>query len=137
MADETPFRDPEEATREFVLDCFKDLEDFGAANVGNFPGPGLAEKLPYVSVDLVDGPADYFEASPIMAIDVFAGRKDLAKKLAWELQLYFMRYPQVVEVQGRAFVLDFAECLSIPHDVPWDDTKVRRQSARYQITSRR
>lgn len=105
--------------------------------VGEFPGSDLDEKLPYVSVEVVTGRADYFEQDPIVDIDVFAKTRAEAKKLAGAIQLAFLQYPHSVQVAEREVTIDTVNCNRLPVKMPWEDPQIRRQAATYQFSVRR
>lgn len=129
----------DDAVRNFILTVplGDDGEVLTEEHVGEFPGLGLKNKLPYISIEVVSGAADYLEQDPVVDIDVFADSRAQAKKLAAALQLAFLRYPHSVQVADRTITIDRAVCISLPVKLPWEDEKIRRQSATYQFSVRR
>lgn len=134
---ELPHIDPEAGLRQMVMDAVT----LPQKQVGQWPESDdvtpLEEKLPYVSVEVNGGEQDYFASEPIVDIDVFADRKSEAKNVAAAIVLYFLRYPQSVVVDGRYFMVDHVDIISVPQDIPWDDPKIRRQSVTIKPTVRR
>lgn len=114
-----------------------DIEGVADASVGEFPGSGLAEKLPYVSVELVDGVQDFFESNPVVDIDVFAGSRAEAKRVAAAIVMGFLRYPRSVQVKDVVVTIDSVSILTSPVKRPWEDSNIRRQSATIQFSVRR
>lgn len=125
------FVDPEAGIRALLLAEFPDLE------VGETPGTGLAEKLPYVAVDLQGGAQDYFQDDPVLDIDCFAPTKAAAKLLAAEVSAFLCCYPHTVMVGTRRFTIDSVGVVRRPVPEPWDDESIRRVSATYQLSARR
>lgn len=105
--------------------------------IGEWPGSDLDQKLPYIAVEVVDGPADYLESEPVVDIDVFAATRKGAKSIAAAIQLAFLRYPSGVNVAGTWVTIDRVVCTGLPVKREWDDPSIRRQSATYQLTVRR
>lgn len=105
--------------------------------VGEYPGTDLASKLPYIAVETIAGARNLFESDAIVDIDVFSATRGQAKKLAGDLSLALLRYPRSVQVGSAKVTIDEAVCTSLPAKRPWEDEKIRRQSATYSITVRR
>lgn len=129
--------DPESGLRAMVMAA----TGYPEARVGQWPESDdfvtLSEKLIYVSVEVNGGEQDYFESAPIIDIDVFALKKLDAKNAIATIVLYFLRYPQSVVVDGRHFMVDAVDIISVPQDMPWEDPKIRRQSVTIKPTVRR
>lgn len=134
MSEPLPFMDPEEGLRALLLANFPNLDEI---NVGNFPTTGLAQKLPYVSVELQGGLQTYFEDEPLIDLDFFATTKDGAKNLAAEVLASLLDSHRTVVVGSRRFTIDTVGVIRRPVKEPWDDEKIRRQSAIIQISIRR
>lgn len=136
MSEELPHIDAEAGFRLMVAVAI----GLPAAQIGGWPTGtdvvALEDKLPYVSVSVGGGDQNYFQATPIIDVDVFASTVSSTKTLTEDLSLYFLRYPQSVVVGGRVFMLDNAE-VTIPQDMPWEDPKIRRRSVTIQATVRR
>lgn len=107
-------------------------------NLGEYPGTDLLDKLPYVSIEVVDGSGDRFETEPVVDIDVFAASRAEAKSVAAAIALLILRYPESVQVAGgQIFTIDSATCIRFPVKLPWEDSQIKRQSATYQLSVRR
>lgn len=135
---ETLHQDPIAGLRALLLaQTDEHLGPLKDENVGLWPSTGLLGKLDYVSIDLIDGGQDYFGGRYFMQVDVFSETRAEAKTIAGAISLLLLRYPQSVPLDSQVFQIDWANCFQAPHPAEWEDTKIRRESARYEISVRR
>lgn len=135
---EIPHQDPVAGFRALLLaQTDSEIGPLGEENVGGWPDQGLLEKLDYVSVDLIDGDQNYFEQTAYLQVDVFSATRAKAKSLSAAISMLVVGYPEGVPLEGRVFQIDRGVCISSPRNAEWEDTKIRRQSARYEISVRR
>lgn len=140
---ELPHIDPLEGVRELILKWWNDDELPTAApadvekHVGEYPASGVVPVLDFVALDLVGGQQTYFDSRPLIAVDVFSKYRSTAKSLAAAISLQFLRYPDVVPVGDRFFMIDRAVCIQQPTSAAWEDENIRRLTARYELSVRR
>lgn len=103
---------------------------------GNFPGEVAADDY-FIEIDKVGGRSDRFEGDFVLDIGVYSGSYSLAESVAFELEALLLRYPHVVEVDGKKVIFDYVEQNQVPAEAPWDDDAVHRLLATYVITARR
>ena len=124
MSDLAPFCDIEMA----VIQTLTDL-----APGGTVTPPNLDTSLPFLRVTRIGGPDTRFIDTARIDVDAFDDLRADAYALAEAVRQRLLNVPHIVAA-GR---LDSVITDSGPHEVPWGDTKVRRFTASYSISSRR
>lgn len=104
--------------------------DFRTGRV--FP-PDLISKLPYVRVRDIGGNDDGLTDVPLIDVDVFHRTFDLARAMAKGIQTRLLAVPHLI----NGVVIDQVNTAMRPHDVPWDDERIARFYASYQVGARR
>lgn len=110
-----------------------ETEPDGTFHVGRVFPDDLQDHLPYVRVRDIGGNDDGLTDVPLIDVDIFHSSFRQARDLALGIQGKLLAYPHRVE----GMVLDRVSTAMRPHDVPWDDDRVFRQYASYQIHARR
>jgi hypothetical protein len=105
-------------------------DDFRVGRV--FP-PNLQDRLPFVRMADIGGNDDGLTDTPLIDIDVFHQTFAQARDLSKGIQVRLLGYPHRV----GSLVIDEVRTAMRPHDVPWDDDRVRRFYSSYQISARR
>jgi hypothetical protein len=105
--------------------------------IGEYPGLTLAGRMPYLSLEVIDGDQSYFEDEPLVEANAFTGSWSASESLLNHISLTLMGYPRSVTLGSRRFIIDSCRVIQRPRREDWDDDKVRRMSAIYQLSIRR
>lgn len=108
-----------------------------ASSFGEYPGLALTTKMPYVSVEVLDGAQSFLEDEPLIELNAFTASWSVSESLLNHISLTLMGYPRSVTLGSRRFIIDSARVIQRPRREDWDDDKVRRMSAIYQLSIRR
>lgn len=129
----------EAAVMDLLVEQFPILADDppGVFHVGRELVADVADRMPYVRVAAIGGPADQLTTRATIDIDVFTLDYWASVNLAGDIQQLLMAYPHRVETGGRVVVLDTVTNPLAPQEVPWTDRNVHRQYASYAISARR
>ncbi len=108
-----------------------------ATNVGEYPGLGLVARMPYLSIEIIDGTQDFLTDEPLVEVNAFTASWSASESLLNHISLSLMGYPRSVTLGSRRFVVDSCRTIQRPRREDWEDDKVRRMSAIYQLSIRR
>ena len=97
----------------------------------------VEENLPYLRVSLVGGSGGRLNRVSVVDIEHFADTYAQAISQAEAFSAYLLGYPRSVKVGERLVVLDMVVETRPPVELPWDDSRIRRFAATYQISVRR
>lgn len=104
---------------------------------GEYPGIALADRMPYVSVEVVSGEQTFLQDEPLVEVNAFAASWSASESLLNHISLSLMGYPRSVTLGSRRFIVDSCRTIQRPRREDWEDDKVRRMSAIYQLSIRR
>lgn len=102
--------------------------------------PEDAEVTPthsHVRVTHAEGTEELLNAYPVVRVEVFATKVDLAKSLAAEIAFELSTKTHQVILGDRMVSLPRARVLKTATEVPYGDSKLRRWEATYEWTIRR
>lgn len=129
------FPDIEAALLDWLKATFPELADADGKvdlHVGSEPpGPSLDARLPFVVVARVGGPDDFHTDYPVVDIDVFGAGRRQAYDLAEGVRTALLAKPQVGGV-----TIDTVRTRTFMRR-PWDNPKIRRWGATYELSARR
>jgi hypothetical protein len=134
-----PYPDTEEALMDLIVFWYPELAtdpaDASLFHVGaNWPDvPDILAMLPLVRVRNIGGNDDRITDHPLIDVDVLHLTFNQARDLARGIQGRLLGYPHRV----GSVVIDKVRTAMRPHDVPWDDDRVSRFYASYQLDARR
>lgn len=107
-------------------------QDGGPTRVGTVTPDRLLTRVPYVRVNHIDGSGGFVTDYPVVDIDVFAETRDAARFMAESI-----RQELLVARRVGSAVLDRVDTTSSPRRLPWDEDRVWRYGATYQLSFRR
>ena len=93
--------------------------------------------LPYFRAEVIGGSGGRLQRASLVDVEHFAGTYRAAKMQAEAFSAYLLGYPRSVTVDERLVVLDMVVETRPPVELPWDDSRIRRFAATYQISVRR
>ncbi len=130
-----PYPDVAEAVMDLCIQWFPALETRpgGDFRVGRVFPDNVQSRLPFVRMADIGGNDDGITDIPLIDIDVFHDSFSHARDLAKGIQARLLGYPHII----GSTVIDRVRTAMRPHDVPWDDDRVHRFYASYQISARR
>lgn len=129
MSDLAAFPDVEE----LLLDALGDLVVDPSTQIGTSTPPDLADHLPFIRVTRFGGSDDRIRDLARIDVDTFGPTRAVAQPLAEQVRQRLLSWPLVV----TGGVIDRAETLTAPAEVPWDNQQIRRWTASYTVTCRR
>lgn len=130
-----PYPDVVEAIADLCILWFPELatRPGGDFRVGRVFPDNIQNKLPFVRMADIGGNDDGLTDIPLIDIDVFHKTFVQARDLSKGIQARLLGYPHVIGTT----VIDRVRTAMRPHDVPWDDDRVKRFYSSYQISARR
>ena len=127
------FPDIENALLDWLKSTFPELADDTMVDehVGTVtPGLALDRRLPFVQVQKLTGRDDYFKDYPVVDIDVFGDRRDVAYALAEAIRSAILETPFTAgTVRVRT-----SETRTSPGLRPWENTRLARFGATYELS---
>lgn len=131
------FPDVEAALLDWLKATFAELGDPAGEldfHVGaEMPGPGLAERLPFVWARRVGGASTRLADYPVVEVDTFGHARQQTYDLAQSIHVALSAAP----VLAGGVVIDTIETRVAPVRRPWDNPNVRRWAATYELSVRR
>lgn len=132
-----PFTSMERALMTLLVRDFEGLEGSDARVGGDFAFDPASMDW-YIRIDKVPGGrSDRFGGTFIIDLEVFSQSYATAESVSFALEALVLRYPHVVEVDGRKVVFDEVSQNVGVADLPWGADNVYRLGATYVITARR
>ena len=128
MTDLSPFPDLNQAVRAAIGDLVG-----GDAHTGTVTPSNLQGVLPFIRVQRFGGADDLLTDTARVAVDYFAATYADAQAGAEAVRQRLITRP-LVTAPG---VIDRVTTTLAPHEIPWDDPKVRRFTATYTVSARR
>lgn len=133
----TVFPDIEAAVLDWLKAEFAILADEAGevdTHVGaDMPGVSLESRLPFVWARRTGGADRFFSDYPVVDIDVFGSTRRAAYDLSESIRAKLLAAP----VLAGGVVIDTATTRTSPIRLPWDNEKVRRWGATYELSARR
>jgi hypothetical protein len=129
------FKDIEHSLLDWLKGRFDELADNTLVDehVGNEVPTAMMGRLPFVVVERIGGPDDFFNDYPTVGIDVFARTRTQAYDLAEGIRAAILA-PALV---AGGTLLDSVVTRSAPAKAPWEGDDVYRRRAVYDISTRR
>lgn len=130
-----PFPDTEEALA-LLIEQWRDADSLPALEVGGDLPVDLASGS-YVFLERIGGSRTRLNDYPTVDVEVFAPGRAAARSLSESIDALILGYPHGVTVGSEKVVIDAAASLRTPTLLPWEDSRVKRYGATYQLSVRR
>lgn len=122
--------EPQPSLTDALVSLFEQQFPQYAGRVGTKFAEDLSTNPRWIRIAIIGGSQSQIECFPVLDVHTFASTYREAELLAWAINGLLLSYPLVM---GRLVLTD-ATVGQIPNDVPWDDPKVRRFVATYQLS---